>query len=122
MTILQVIRTVDEIKPNSISQNVKMLWLNEIESKIKKEIIDTHTGCECNFVFYNETTDTNTNLIASEPYDNVYVYFLCAKIDFSLSEIDRYNNDMIMFNAYYRDYQNYINRTYLPKNIGQIRV
>jgi hypothetical protein len=114
MTIEQLFAIIDEEKPNTYGDDSRIRWLNDIEGRIMEEIVKTHEGSEeVTYDGYTEE-DTQTELIAKPPYDNLYLYYLYAMIDFSNMETERYNNSMIMFNQAYQDYASWYNRTHMP--------
>lgn len=50
-----------------------------------------------------------------QPDDEVYIYWLYAKIDQRLGEIARYNNDAMLFNAAWDAAAKRFNRTHMPR-------
>jgi hypothetical protein len=115
LTILEAIGRVNNSKPNSYSQTDKILWLSTAEWNIKKEIIDTHEGANLfKFDGFNENTPTDTELIAPAPYDEVYIRFLEAQIDYANGEIGKYNNAMSLYNEAMHSFRNYYNGIHLP--------
>ena len=115
MNIREAINKIDTQKPNAYSQDEKIEWLSRIDGMVKKEIIDTHEGAEkVEFNGYNNETDLDNVLLVPEPYDDVYLHWLAAMIDFTNNEYGRYNNDMMMFRSVYSSFQNYYNRENLP--------
>lgn len=118
MTIGSAIGKVQEIKPNGVSRETMVDWLNEIDTTIYREIVKTHEFAE-NLVFTGyssfEGTDADrTMLLAPEPYSRLYIYWLCAQIDLQNQEFDLYQNNAALFNQAYREYQNYCNRNFMP--------
>lgn len=114
MTVIQAIQHIDNIKPNTYMQSDKIKWLNEIDGRIKKEIIDTHEHFrDYPFDGYTED-DINTEMLVPAPYDDLYLKWLEAQIDYSNNEYGKYNNSMQMFNTKYSDYETYYNRRYMP--------
>lgn len=115
MTIMEILYRIDEVKPNSYSQSEKIKWLSSLDGVIKNEIIDTHEGGE-DVVFspYNEDTDLSTKLLVSAPYDDIYIRWLEAQIDYANGEYGKYNNSIAMYNTAYTAYANYYNRTHMP--------
>lgn len=107
---------VDELKPSQYDDTVKLKWLNEVETRIVREIIETHEPdtalAELDFVGYTNDTPLETELIAKEPYATLYKYYLFSMIDLTNEESDRYQNDAILFNQAYQDFANYWNRTH----------
>lgn len=116
MTIIEAINRIDSLKPNNYTQEEKVRWLSNLDGIIKKEIIDTHEGAE-NLVFNGYDTDTplETVLIVPNPYDDVYIKWLEAQIDFANAETKRYANSMIMYNTAYSAFERFYNRTNMPK-------
>ena len=116
MTIEQAINKVDSYKPNSYSQADKVGWLSACDERIKTFIIDTHEcGKYIEFAGYNSDTPLNTDLLVSEPFDELYLKWLEAQIDYHNGEMGKYNNSILMYNAAYSAFDKYYNRTHMPK-------
>lgn len=113
MTIREVLTQVDDLKPNSYTEEDKLVWLKEVENKIYQDIVCTHEDA----VAMTDFKDDSNDLIAHSPYDNLYVSYLCAKIDFFNRETEGYNNQMIMFNTEYQGFANWYNRNHMPKEM-----
>lgn len=116
MTIMDALYRIDELKPNSYSQPEKIKWLSSLDGVIKSEIIDTHKGGE-DIVFsgYAEDADLTTVLLVPAPYDDIYLKWLEAQIDYTNGEIGKYNNSIVAYNDAYDLYQRHYNRTHMPK-------
>jgi hypothetical protein len=116
MTVMEAIGHVDAVKPNGYSQNEKLRWLSVLDGTVKAEIIDTHEGAE-NVIFapYGEHTDFLQELLVPAPYDEVYIRWLEAQIDYASGEYGKYNNSVKLFNTAYAAYEKYYNRTHLPR-------
>lgn len=116
MTIMEVLNRIDTIKPNGYSQGEKIKWLSALDGDIKAKIIDTHEGNESlAFDGYDEETNLTTELLVPAPYDDIYLFWLDAKIDYWNGETRRYNNAVEMFNTAYDEFWKYYNRTHMPK-------
>ena len=115
MKIIEAINIVDNEKPNTYTQADKLKWLSEVEGRIKREIIDTHKDSE-GIEFSGEYTDADINkeLIVGSPYDDLYIRFMEAYIDYSNGEYTKYNNSMQMFNAKFSSFETYYNRHHMP--------
>lgn len=115
MTLSEAISKIDELKPNHYTQEQKAKWIEDLDERIKVEIIDTHEGADkVVFKGYDPETDADTELLVPAPYDEVYVFWLESRIDYSNSEIARYNNSISNYNAAYNAYANYYNRHNMP--------
>ena len=116
MTIMDAINRVDTLKPNRYELSEKIKWLSTLDERVKRTIIDTHEGAEGTVhEAYTEETALTTELLIPSPYDEVYVYWLEAQIDYWNGEMPKYNNSIDMFNTAYGAYANHYNRTHMPK-------
>lgn len=116
MRIIDAIGRIDRLKPNGYAVQDKTWWLSTLDGRIYTEIIEPHEGGE-DIVFsgYKEDADPTTELLVPMPYDNVYIYWLEAQIDYANGEYNKYSNSMSMFNEAYGAYEKYYNRTHMPK-------
>lgn len=116
MTIIEAINGIDARKPNSYTPEDKIRWLSILDGVIKKEIIDTHEGGDGSpFEGYDTSTNDSTVLLVPFPYDDIYLKWLEAQIDYTNGETKRYTNSMIMYNTAYSAFERYYNRTHMPK-------
>lgn len=120
MTIAEVIAKVDALKPNTYTPEDKIGWLSTLDSKVKSQIIDAHE-CKHPFEFYgyDSLLDQGTELLVPAPYDEMYLRWLEAMIDYHNSEDDRYNNAIMLFNNAYEGYKKHYTRTHMPKSYGK---
>ena len=115
MTIIEAIEQVDLLKPNNYTQEDKIAWLSMLDGVIKTEIIDTHEGAEdVAFNGYGVDISRDTVLLAPAPYDDVYVKWLEAQIDYANGELAKFNNSITMYNTAYAAFERYYNRTHMP--------
>lgn len=120
MTIIQAINMVDDTKSNTYTQRDKTRWLSRIDWRIKREIIDTHESeTEVEYNGYDDDTPIDAMLLAPEPYDELYLRWLEAQIDYANGEFSKFNNSITMFNAAFSDFERWYNRTHKP--IGKTR-
>ena len=59
-------------------------------------------------------------LLIPYPYDDVYLKWLEAQIDYANGEIARYNNSITLYNSAMTAFMNYYNRTHLPLKISKL--
>ena len=116
MTISDAIHLVDRAKSNGCGMDEKLRWLSVLDGNIQRELIDTHEGAEKTvFLAYGEETPLNTVLLAAHPYDEIYIRFLEAQIDYVGGEYEKYNNSIALFNAAWEAYEKFYRRTHKPK-------
>lgn len=115
MTIMEALHRIDTLKPNSYSNVEKVKWLSLLDGIVKREIIDTHEGGEAvEFNGYTEEAELTTELLVPVPYDDVYIHWLEAMIDYTNGEYGKYANSMTMYNTSYMAFEKHYNRTHMP--------
>ena len=116
MTIIEAINTIDDLCPNTYSQDKKIAQLSKLDGVIKRNIIDKHEGSEMvTFNGYDETTPHDTELLVPAPYDDIYVFWLQSWIDYWNGELGRYNNSTMMYKTAYSNFERAYNREHMPK-------
>ena len=116
MTIQEAISGADELNPNTIDEGIKIKWLNDIESTIYIELVLPREGSELiDKPEFSIDSDYSHKLIASAPYDRLYVEYILSKIDFTNREFDSYNNTANQFNQSYKEFAAYYNRNHMHK-------
>ena len=120
MTIIEAISRVDNQKFNTIDQDQKVKWLSKLDYMVKTQIIDTHEGGEhVTFTGYDSDSDMHTQLLVSAPFDEVYLRWMEAQIDYSNGEIDKYNISITMFNTEFEAYATWYHRNHMPISRGR---
>ena len=120
MKINEASRSLDSLKFNTYTQDNKVEWLSRLDSMVKQQIIDTHEGAESvSFNGYTADTPLDTVLLVPAPYDEVYLRWMEAQIDYHNGEYDKYNNAIIMFNTAFEAYQKHYNSAHKPVQRGR---
>lgn len=114
MKIIEAINRIDAIKPNNYTQDEKIEWLSRLDWAIKREIIDTHEGADAVIFSGYDSSSLNTELIAPAPYDEVYLRWLEAQIDYANGEFGKYNNSNHMYETVYTAFESWYNRNHVP--------
>ena len=120
MTIIEAINRIDDAKPNQYTQSDKVRWLSALDGIVHDEILAAHEGEAGAVDGYDDSTDLSTVLLVEPPYDEVYIRWLEAQIDYTNGEYGRYNNSMAMYNAAYSTFARFYNRTHMPRG-GKIQ-
>lgn len=106
MTVQQAIDWVDGKKHNVYSFEDKLVWLSQVE-QMAKELAQR-------FAVPLETElEVDSMLAIPAPYDQLYLRWLEAQIDYTNQEYLQYNNAMAMFNTLWTEYANRFCRTHL---------
>lgn len=123
MKIIDAINYTDLTKPNVYPLDLKIRWLSNLDGQIMTNIISTHEGGrDVNFTGYDENTDINdVELLVPSPYDDIYIKWLEAQIDYAYGEYGKYNNSITAYNDAYSLFERYYNRTHMPKSKGKFK-
>lgn len=120
MRIEDAIAEVDSLKPNMFEEKEKIKWLSRLDMRIYEEIILTHeyNDGEEEVVFSGYDSDDNEKeLLVGEPYDELYIHWLEAQIDYNNMEYDSFNASNALFESTYSAFRNAYNRSHLPKGV-----
>lgn len=117
MTLAELIAEVDENRPNQFDKNKKTGWVNEIEAKVVRAVINRAMWNEVIFNPYQYELDAEKELLVPDEHKDVYETYLYAKMDYTNGEIDRYNADAAMHSAAWTDYAAEYRRTHYPKPV-----
>ena len=123
MTLLEALNRIDEVKPSGVSQSLKIKWISTLDGVIKTELIDRHENAEeITFEGYTEEDiGEDKALLVPPPYDDIYIRWLEAMIDYTNGEYKKYNNSLTAYNDSYQLYARYYNRTHKPKAHGKFK-
>lgn len=137
MTVQQAIEWANKMRAgNAAPDEMKVWWLNELEATIYDDIITSYVydhdsrwwkkeGEEWVFQpapVYELGEDDNTELIAPRPYDELYVYWLMAKIDLFSQENSKYDNDIALYQNQLERYKLYYNKHNKAEDMPEIKV
>lgn len=123
MTILEAINEVDMLDPNQYTSAEKIKWLFRFDQQIKRDIYDTHEYNEGESEPVLGTYDsdhTGTTLLVPAPYDEIYIHYLFALIEYFNREIEQYNNRAEMLRSFYDSFRNDYNARHMPKSVKKM--
>lgn len=111
MTIEKVLERVDRQKPNAIEDQMKEDWVLELERRNWEEMLRKDEEAQ------NWTApDQKEELRIQAPFDQVYVLYVIAMIEFVTQEYASYENTMALFNSQMSDYKAWYRRNHRPKD------
>ncbi|MBP5728801.1 MAG: hypothetical protein J6Y48_17155 [Clostridia bacterium] len=116
MNIQEALDLADGMKPNMMTRQTKIHFLQEIDQKIYTEILLTHEHEEEEEVMpeYDTDPDDGTELLVPDPYSSLYPFWIMSRIDLLNQELDKYNNDRALFENAYNEMHDWWNRTKMP--------
>jgi hypothetical protein len=101
---------VHEVSREEAEKNVEF---REIKYKEAKEHIEA-TRNDIFFTGYNEDTDPQTELLVPAPWDELYIHWLEAQIDYHNGEYTKYNNSAARYNELLQEYASHYTREHKP--------
>lgn len=119
MTVSEAIEKVDALQPNMFTKADKVGWLSHLDMRVQHQILDTHeyNDGETEIHFEGYTTDGNddTEMLAPVPYDEMYIHWLEAQINYYNMEYDGFNAANLLFNTNWDEFRNWYNKYHMPK-------
>lgn len=101
MTPSEMINSVLQIKPSVLDTSALLSFLNRVEAKLRKKILNETSFAP--LLFENIGTDT---LLLDQEDSEIYEYYLCSQIDLHSNDIASYNNYTMMYNNAMAEYEN----------------
>ena len=103
--LARVLKQIDQVNYPDI---LMLQFLNECEGKLQTEFLHI-ADVDCQR--YTED-DMEMDLIVGPPHDKLYYAYLCAMIDFTNGEYAKYNNSILVANAFMAEWAAWFNRTH----------
>lgn len=111
MTVNEAITLTTKYAGAPVEGDLIYKWLQNIEDTIYEEIILTHQfPCERPA----PVRDGDRELLAPEPYSELYVHYLNMQNDLFIRDHHSYANSSVAFALSYASFADWYNRTYMP--------
>lgn len=110
MTTNEAIEKVSRLKPNAVRDEDVAAWILELNRRL---ITETKAEVEEQPLTYPD--DGDMELFADGGYEELYIFYAIANIEFYQREYSNYNNSVIMFNDRMSDFRRQFRRTHLPE-------
>ena len=118
MTIIEAINQVDGIKFNTYSQEDKVRWLSSLDAKITAVLEGAYPSPVGVSVPYDPNADMERDLLLESPWDEMYLRWMEAMIDYNNGETDSYNRSITLFNNLYQNFCDWYIRRNMPAQHG----
>ena len=119
MKIVEILNEIKKMRPDCAIDNQDALKLfNIVDKRVHDEVIATHDMPEQDYVH----SSVDEEALIPDEHSGIYILYVFTHYDLVRSETRRYENDSIAYNAAWSHYSDYINRTYMPKQKGKIKV
>jgi hypothetical protein len=119
MTIMQAISQVDGLKFNQYTHKDKVRWLSTVDAMVANVIMASYEGEREPFTSYNPDEDMHRELLIKAPFDEIYIRWMEAMIDYHNEERNGYNASITLYNSLLESYKAWYARNHIPKSRGQ---
>lgn len=120
MTLSQAITRADLSRPNELEPELKLAWLTALDGRLQR-LLRAHEGPVPDLPGYGPDTDPDTVLPIPAPWDEIYVLYLLMRIDLENGELERYNNDVLLYNRAWQAFAGDFTRTHMPLGVDRLR-
>ena len=111
MTVKDMLDYVDEVKQNSFSRKIKLIWLNELEYRVQTDVM----LLAAERITYIPDDDTQTLLVPA-PWSEIYYDYMLMKLSEHLEESSEQNNRAATFDKAFTRFMRWWADTYRPAN------
>ena len=116
MKAIEAIGQVDILEPNQYGVEQKLQWLAVLDGQIYEELIREY---DSQAVKPGEYRTGEEELLIPMPYaQSIYCRYLQAMIAAENSESAKYNQQIVLYNAGYQQYRDWVCRRCRHKNRG----
>ena len=116
MIISDLFNYTEEMFPCQYSNNLKLVWVNQLE----KEIYDFITQFEGELDDLTPHENLADETLIDEP--DIYALYISARADFANAEYARYNNKVAQFNTFFEDWKSRYLRSHRATGTRYIRI
>ena len=115
MKIREAIETIKTTKPSQYNDQQLIAWLSELDGQVWEDLLAKY-GAPAPFLPYRRM-QMEMEMLIPFPHDQIYVTYLGAKIDYHNAEFERYNNEMMLYNAQLQAFYDAYTRTHVAKPV-----
>ena len=109
MKILEAIRRANNLRVNTIEDEQKYSWANDLDGQIAEMM-----GKDAPLSVFPDDRD----LLMPTPYEEIYQLYLVSKIDYYNNEIDMYTNDLMVYESALNEAKAWWRRNNKPPHRG----
>lgn len=119
MKLNEAIARIDKLKSNPYDRAEKLRWLSCLDGLVWQQTRVVHgEAAGGSFTPYTQESADDTQLLIPAPYEEIYLWWLAAQIDYHNGEFTRYNNSISLFNTGFSAYVDLYHRSRSGKSTG----
>lgn len=118
MLIADAIRAARAMRDTELPDELFISWLSSHDGQVWENTIRNYANPGTKPVYDEETDTEATFLLIPDPYDDIYIDYLVMRIDLAHHDIERYNNEAVVYAAKRQEWANLYNRqhTWAPSH------
>lgn len=121
MKLAELIEEITLIRGQEYDTETMTGWVNELEGQAEELVFSREQGYGGSFQPYAYDEDAEKELLVPDRFRDVYINYMLSKIDFYNQEAERYNNDVMMFDASWKAFEGWFIRTHDMKPLPKFR-
>ena len=117
MTPNKIIERIDRMRPNAYTEEEKFKWVADLEGMVHRLVFQ-----ETEYTPLVYPDDADKELMIPDPFDDSYILYVEAMIDYSNREYGNYNNSAALFQSRFDEYRKAYIREHMPKSAGTYKM
>lgn len=106
MTIRELLNKISEEKSHSFPDSKIIAFINEVEPEVAEQLHAENVP-----VYTDDPSELDTELLAANPYDKLYVSYVKAQIDFAKEEYASYQLNSEQHDQDFHDFMDWVVRS-----------
>ncbi len=115
MTLGECIQRADALRPNAYSEEEKARWVLELEGELERDFFARYEG----WTSPEKAPGRALTLLASGPFEELYVFRLLARLELADQEWESYNAYNALANQTLSEFKKAWHRTHTAKAAGR---
>ncbi len=115
MTLGECIRRADALRPNACTEQEKARWVLELEGELERDFFARYELRQAP----EKDPDRASTLLASGPFEALYVFRVLARLELADQAWDSYNAYNALANQMLSEFKKAWHRTHTPKAAGR---
>ncbi len=115
MTLGECLQRADALRPNAGSEDEKDRWVLELEGELERDFFARYEGWQAP----EKGPGRASTLLASGPFEELYVFRVLARLELADREWDSYNVYNALANQLLSEFKKAWHRTHAPKAAGR---
>ncbi len=115
MTLGECLQRADALRPNACAEQEKARWVLELEVELERDFFARYEG----WTSPEKAPDRTSTLLASGPFEALYVFRVLARLELADQAWDSYNAYNALANQLLSEFKKAWHRTHAPKAAGR---